>query len=103
MIRYNLISTLRPQVLWGVLRRKHGPGWFKLKAQWYLHPSEWFHVVQLASILSWNLLLSFFPLFPLEWAVNVSNPKLQRRIPRKKRALYAPSSWSFASQKKAMA
>lgn len=103
VIRYNLLSTLRPQVLWGVLMRKHGPGWFKLKSRWYLHPSEWMHIFRLASILLGNLVISFLPLFPFERIINRMNPKLQRRIPLKQRSNYQPSSWSVASQRKAMA
>ena len=103
VIRYNLLSSLRPQVLMGVLRRKHGPGWFKLRAQWYVHPSEWFHLLQLSSILLGNLIISFLPLFFFEQVINWMNPKLQKRIPTKKRAAYVPSSWSLESQRKAMA
>ncbi len=103
VIRYNLLSTLRPQVIWGVIARKHGPGWFKLRAQWYLRPSEWLHIVRLASVLLGNLIVSFLPLFPFDWIINRMNPKLQRRIPPEKRAVYVPSAWSLASQKKAMA
>lgn len=103
VIRYNLLSTLRPHVLWGVLKRKHGPGWFKLRAQWYFHPSEWLHICQLASILLGNLAVSFLPLFPFEWIINQMSPRLQRRVPAKKRENYVPSRWSFESQKKAMA
>ena len=83
--------------------RKHGPGWFKLRAQWYLHPSEWLHIIQLASILLGNLIVSFLPLFPFEWIINRMNPRLQRRVSAKKREAYVPSRWSFESQKKAMA
>lgn len=103
VIRYNLMSTLRPKVLWGVLTRKHGPGWFKLQAQWYFHPSDWFHILRLASILLGNLVISFLPIFLFEWVINRMNPRLQRRIPAKQRALYVPSGWSLASQRKAMA
>ncbi len=103
VIRYNLLSTLRPQVLWGVLARKHGPGWFKLRAQWYLHPSEWFHILCLASTLLGNLAISFLPLVFFERAINWMSPRLQRRIPERQRELYVPSQWSLASQRKAMA
>ncbi|MBI3318502.1 MAG: radical SAM protein, partial [Candidatus Omnitrophica bacterium] len=103
VIRYNLISTLRPQVLWGVATRKHGPGWFKLRSQWYLRPSEWLHIARLASILMGNLVISFLPLFFFEWVINRMNPKLQKRVPKQRQSLYVASSWSLASQKKAMA
>lgn len=102
VIRYNLLSTLRPQVLWGVLTRKHGPGWFKLRARWYLYPSEWLHILRLASILLGNLVISFLPLVPFEWMINGMNPRLQRRIPKRRRQVYVPSFWSIASQRKAM-
>ena len=103
VIRYNLVSTLRPQVLWGVLTRKHGPGWFKLRAQWYFYPSEWFHILRLASILLGNLVVSFLPLFFFERVINRMNPRLQKRGPAKERSVYVPSGWSLASQRKAMA
>ncbi len=103
VIRYNLLSTLRPQVLWGVLARKHGPGWFKLRSQWYFYPSEWLHILRLASVLLGNLVISFLPLVPFEWIIRRMNPRLQRRIPAKRRSVYAASGWSLASQRKAMA
>ncbi len=103
VIRYNLLSVLRPQVLWGVLTRKHGPGWFKLRAQWYFHPSEWLQVVRLAGILLGNLAISFLPLVFFERVINGMSPRLQRRVPPAQRAVYAPTAWSLASQRKAMA
>jgi radical SAM superfamily enzyme YgiQ (UPF0313 family) len=103
VIRYNLLSTLRPQVLWGVLTRKHGPGWFKLKARWYLYPIEWLQIFRLAGILLGNLIISFLPLFLFEQVINAINPRFQRRVPEKQRAVYVPSGWSLASQRKAMA
>lgn len=102
VIRYNLLASLRPSVLMGVLKRKHGPGWFKLRAQWYVYPSEWFHVVRLATILLGNLVVSLLPLFPLENIVNSLNAKMQRRVPIKKRQEYVPSGWDRESWKKTM-
>jgi hypothetical protein len=102
VIRYNLLSVLRPRVILGVLTRKHGPGWFKLRAQWYLHPNEWIHIFRLASILLGNLVISFLPLFFFEWAINKLNPRFQPRVPRRKQEAYIPSGWSLASQRKAM-
>jgi len=103
VIRYNLLSNFRPRVLWGVITRKHGPGWFKLRSRWYLFPSEWLHLFRLSFALASNLIISFLPLFPLEWIVNRLNPHLQRRVPVKQRSIYIPSGWSLASQKKVMA
>lgn len=102
VIRYNLLSMLRPQVLWAVLTRQHGPGWFKLRAQWYFHPAEWVHVLGLASVLLGNFVVSFLPLTFFEGLINRLNPKLQRRVPLKQRPVYLPSGWSLASQRKAM-
>ncbi|MBI1952821.1 MAG: B12-binding domain-containing radical SAM protein [Candidatus Omnitrophica bacterium] len=103
VIRYNLLSVFRPKVLWGVITRKHGPGWFKLKARWYFYPSEWGHILRLASILVGNFIVSFTPLFLFEWWVNAMNPRLQRRVSVARRSVYVPSGWSAASQRKAMA
>jgi len=102
VIRYNLLASLRPSVLKGVLQRKHGPGWFKLRAQWYLHPSEWFHIAQLATVLVGNLIISLLPLFPLEPIINGLSPRLQRRVPVELRRRYVPSGWAFESWKKEM-
>lgn len=102
IIRYNILSNLRPRVLWGVLTRKQGPGWFQLRARWYFSPSQWFYIFRLASILAINLLVSFIPLFFFEQVINFCNPKLQRRIAPKRREVYIPSGWSLASHRKAM-
>lgn len=102
VIRYNLLASLRPSVVMGILKRKHGPGWFKLHAQWYVDPSEWFHILRLATILLGNLMVSFLPLFPLENIMNYLNPKMQKRVPVDKRPEYIPSGWDKESWKKAM-
>jgi len=103
VIRYNLLVTLRWSVVKGILRRRHGPGWFKLKAQWYLKPAEWFYVGKLALMLLGNLVFSFMPLFILEPILHWRNPTLQRRVPKDQIAIYKPSGWNKESYYKEMA
>ncbi len=52
VIRYNLMATLFSwSTIKAIIFRKHGPGWFKLRAGWYLHPSEYRKIFKLGIML----------------------------------------------------
>lgn len=103
LIRFNLLASLRPRVLWAIVRRRHGPGWFKLRAAWYLRPSDLFRLSLLAIVMIFNLLVAMMPLFPLEGIAEWLDPDLQRR--RKADPVpvqFAPTSWSRESKLKVL-
>ncbi len=102
IIRFNILAALRPSIIKGVLLRKHGPGWFKLKSYWFLRPTELFHLMRLAAVLIVNLLISFLPLWPLENIIQFFVPGLQRRVSAKDRKPYVPSGWPKDSWQKVM-
>ena len=102
IIRYNLLATLTPEVLLGVLRRKHGPGWFKLKARWYFSPTEIFFVSKLAVSLLFNLVIALLPLWPLEKIAQWLNPNLMHRGLKQNYKNFDSKGWSKESWKKQM-
>ncbi len=93
IVRFNLLATLTPEVILGVLRRKHGPGWFKLKSNWYFSPTEWFHVLRLASALLFNLCVALLPLWPLETVMQGLKPDMNRRGPKSSDKAFACDGW----------
>lgn len=102
IVRYNLLATLTPEVILGVLRRKHGPGWFKLKQSWYFSPAEWFFVTRLAVSLLFNLAVAMMPLWPLEAIMQGLKPDLIRRGPKDRHKSFTCRGWSKETRKKQM-
>jgi radical SAM superfamily enzyme YgiQ (UPF0313 family) len=102
IIRYNLLATLTPEVILGVLQRKHGPGWFKLKANWFFSISELFFVAKLSIALLLNLAISILPLWPLESIMQWLKPELIRRGSKPNYKNFASSEWSKDSWEKKM-
>ena len=102
VIRYNLLLSLRSSIIFGVLRRRKGPGWFQLQENWWAKPGEWIHIMNFAWMLLKNLLFSLTPLFILEPIAHRKNPSLQRRVPKNKIANYVPSRWTEESWRKEM-
>lgn len=104
VIRYNLMAILFSwSTIKGILMRNHGPGWFKLRAGWYLKPTEIKKMTKLALLLLGNLVFSFCPLFILEPVMHYLNPNLQRRLPKEKWPEHKPTGWATESWKKNMA
>jgi len=104
VIRYNLMATLFSwSTIMGILLRRHGPGWFKLRARWYLKPNEYRKIFKLAVMLLGNLIFSFCPLFILEPIMHARNPALQRRLPKENWPEHKPSGWAQESWKKEVA
>ena len=101
MIRYNLMAIVfNWHTIKGILLRKHGPGWFKLRAGWYLQPREYYKMVRLTLMLISNLIFSLCPLFIIEPIMHRRNPRLQRRLPRTAWPEHKPTGWAPESWKK---
>jgi hypothetical protein len=102
IIRYNLLATCTPEVILGVLQRKHGPGWFKLKSNWFLSITELFFVTKLAMSLLLNFGIAILPLWPIETLMQRLKPELIRRGPKTRHKSYSSSGWSKNSWEKKM-
>lgn len=103
VIRYNLLATLfRWTAIKGILTRRHGPGWFKLQAGWYVKPTEIFYIASLAFRLLRDLAVASCPLWILEPIMQWRNPNLQRRLSKDLWLEHKSSGWEFSSWKKEM-
>jgi anaerobic magnesium-protoporphyrin IX monomethyl ester cyclase len=93
-IRYNMLSWLRPRAVLGYLRRKHGPGWFKLGAHWFIRPGDVLHVLRLFAVALVNLMISFLPSFMMEPLLARRSRHWRTRVAAEKQTLYIPSEWA---------
>ena len=102
IVRYNVKAQLRWSSIKAMITRKHGPGWFKLRANWYFFPSQWYHLFRITTILFINLLICFLPLSMMEKILAWYKPSMQKRIPGSEKRAYIPSGWEAATQKKVL-